>query len=233
MPDSSSDPQSPQIGTLAERSLHAAIKEWYAQPGDRFEVPIDGYVADLVRDDLLIEIQTGNFSKIRTKLSRLLDDHPVRVLHPIASNRWIVYQRKNGQQLRRRKSPKHGRVLDLFHELVYIPGLLAHPNLSIEAVLIHEEEVREESDRWSWRRKGWKTCDRRLLEVREQASFRSLEDFLRVIPETLPEPFTNRELATALNCNYNLAQKITYTLREAQALEVGGKRGNTLLYQKQ
>ena len=45
------------IGTLNEKPLHAGLKEWVARPGDAFEQPVDGYVIDIVRDDLLIEIQ--------------------------------------------------------------------------------------------------------------------------------------------------------------------------------
>jgi hypothetical protein len=220
------------IGTLGEKSLHAALKAWYSRPGDEFEVPVSGYIADLVRDGLLIEIQTRNFSAIRPKLARLLEDHPLRLLHPIAGDRWIVHLGSDGRQQTRRKSPKHGRILDIFNELVYIPDLIAHPNLAIEAVLIQEEEVRVESSRWSWRRRGWKSYDRRLLDVLDQACFTTLQDFQNVLPDPLPDPFSNRELASALDCSYNLAQKITYTLREADALYLAGKRGNSLLYRR-
>jgi hypothetical protein len=53
------------IGTLQETSLHSALKAWYARPGDRFEVFIDGFYIDIVRSELLIEIQTRNFSAIK------------------------------------------------------------------------------------------------------------------------------------------------------------------------
>jgi len=53
------------IGTLNEKSLHADLKKWYTQPGDQLEVPLDGYYIDIVRDDMLIEIQTRNFSSIK------------------------------------------------------------------------------------------------------------------------------------------------------------------------
>jgi hypothetical protein len=217
---------------LRETSLHAAIKSWYAQPGDEVEVPISGYIADLVRGDLLIEIQTRNFSAIRSKLSRLLTENPVRLLHPIARNRWIVYQGKHGESLARRMSPKHGRALDLFNELVYIPDLLTHPNLTIEVLLVEEEEIRQESGRWSWRRKGWKMTDRRLLGILERVCYHSLDELIAVIPASLPDEFTNRELASALACPYHTAQKITYTLREAGGLVQNGKRGNSLLYKR-
>ena len=61
-----------QIGTLNEKSLHAALKEWYALPGDRFEVAVDGFVADIVRGEQLIEIQTRSFPAMKRKLRRLL-----------------------------------------------------------------------------------------------------------------------------------------------------------------
>ncbi|HAX81656.1 MAG TPA: hypothetical protein DCY40_03685 [Actinobacteria bacterium] len=63
------------IGSLNEKPLHAALKEWYRRRGDLVEVATDGFVVDLVRAGLLIEIQTGSFAAMRRKLDRLLDAH--------------------------------------------------------------------------------------------------------------------------------------------------------------
>ena len=66
------------IGELRERSLHAGLKSWYALPRDRIEVPLEGYVIDLVRPPgTLIEIQTRGFAKLKRKLTRLVDS-PLR-----------------------------------------------------------------------------------------------------------------------------------------------------------
>ena len=65
------------IGLLNEKPLHASLKEWYAQPGDKFEVAVDRYVVDIVRHDLLLEIQTGSFASIKTKLKSLVDSHRI------------------------------------------------------------------------------------------------------------------------------------------------------------
>src|SRR5262245_44472884 len=68
------------IGVLREGPLHRALKAWLAGPGDRFEVHVDGFVIDLVRaDGELVEIQTGGFSPLRTKLDTLLDHHRIRI----------------------------------------------------------------------------------------------------------------------------------------------------------
>ena len=71
------------IGTLRETSLHATLKDWLSQPGDRLEVPLAGYLIDIERGSELIEIQTGNFSALKPKLKAILDDHLVRVVHPV------------------------------------------------------------------------------------------------------------------------------------------------------
>lgn len=218
------------IGTLTEKSLHASLKAWLAQPGDNFEVEVDGFVIDIVRNDVLLEIQTGNFSALKRKLATLLEHHPVHLLHPIAQQKWIVRQTEKGAEISRRKSPKRGRTEDVFTQLVYIPHLLPHPNLSLKVLLTHEEEILRDDGQGSWRRKRWSIHDRRLLNVVEQASFQSLDDFLALLPPDLPQPFTNANLAEVLACPPRLAQKITYTLRKAGAITAAGKQSRATLY---
>jgi len=53
------------IGTLNEGALHAQLKDWYRRRGDRVEQLVDGFVVDLVRGELLVEIQTGSFAPLR------------------------------------------------------------------------------------------------------------------------------------------------------------------------
>ena len=84
------------IGLLNEKPLHASLKEWYAQPGDRFEVAVEGFVIDIVRDALLLEIQTRNFAAIRSKLTSLARSHQIRLIYPIAQEKWIVKLDEDG-----------------------------------------------------------------------------------------------------------------------------------------
>ncbi len=222
---------SPHIGTLAEKSLHAGLKEWLVQPNDQLEVQVDGFVIDIVRGELLIEIQTRNFSALKRKLSKLLPNHKIHLLHPIAQEKWIVRQSTNGDPISRRKSPKRGRIEDIFNQLIYIPHLLTHPNLTIKVLLTQEEEILHNDGQGSWRRKRWSIHDRRLLNVVRQDTFKSFDDWLALLPPTLPQPFTNANLAKTLPCPPPLAQKITYTLRKIEAIEHVGKEGRSNLYQ--
>jgi hypothetical protein len=117
------------IGLLNERPLHVSLKEWYAQLGDQFEIAVDGFVIDIVRNDLLLEIQTGNFASIKSKLTSLVRSHQVRLIYPIAQEKWIVKLPKDdGGGVTRRKSPERGRVEHLFWEMVSFPQLLSNRN---------------------------------------------------------------------------------------------------------
>lgn len=220
---------SPGVGRLNETRLHAALKERYAEPGDRFETVVDGFVIDIVRGNRLIEIQTRGFAGMRRKLDRLLDAHPVRIVHPIPETKWIVKLASAGTPGSRRRSPKSGSVHDLFAELVSFPWLIDHPNLTIEVVMTAEEEVRRFDGR-SWRRKGWSVVDRTLLDVTGGYVVEGPSDLLALLPDTLRQPFTTEELATAIARPRRLAQRMAYCLRECALLEIAGKQGNALEY---
>ena len=229
-PNSEKPPRT--IGTLGETSLHAALKQWYAQPGDQTEQKIDGYYIDLVRGDLLVEFQTRQFSAIRAKLANLLDHHPVRLVYPLPREKWVVRQSADGAVLSRRRSPIRGSVFDVFRELIRIPHLLGHPNFSLEVLLVQVEDILQNDQKGSWRRKGWSIVDRRLLGVIDQAHFSSQADFIALLPGDLAESFTNADLAKTQHCRRDLAQKATYTLLRAGLLTRAGKKGNFVLYQR-
>ena len=224
-------PWMPGIGQLNEKPLHASLKEWYTRPGDRLEVAVDGFVIDIVRDDVLLEIQTGSFASIKSKLSRLAGAHPLRLIYPIAREKWIVkLARDGGDGESRRKSPKRGRVVDLFWEMVSFPRLLASPHFTLEVAMIREEEVRRYEGKRRWRSRGWGVVERRLLEVVERKLFREPGDWRELLPEGLPEPFTTRDLAEGLGISRPLAQKMAYCLRETGVLEVRSRRGRANSY---
>lgn len=219
------------IGQLNEKPLHAALKEWYARPGDQLEVPVDGYVIDIVRQSLLIEIQTRSFSAMKQKLAALLPHHPVRLVHPVAAQKWLVKMDPAGNQpLQRRKSPQSGGLESLFAELVSFPHLLAQPNFSLEVLLIHEEEVRRYEEGRAWRRRGWVTEERRLLEVVQQQCFHEPAELASLLPAALPTPFTTADLAAALGRPRRLAQQMAYCLRKMGVLAPAGKQSRSMLY---
>lgn len=223
-------PSAPTIGSLKETPFHAALKRLVSPPGSRFEVPVDGYVIDVVAPDLLIEVQTRSVGKLRPKLGALLPSHRVRLVIPLAECKWIEKRGPGGPGARRR-SPKRERPLHVFGELVGIADALAHPNLEIETVMTDQLEVREHEPGKAWRRRGWVVKGRELIAVNERRLFKGPADLCELLPP-FDEPFTSRELAERAAVPPRLAGQALYTLHRAGELERVGKRGNAYLYRQ-
>ena len=223
-------PTAPHIGTLNEKPLHASLKAWVAEPGDQFEVPVGRFVADIVRGSQLIEIQTGSTSPLKRKLNSLLRHHAVHLVIPIARQKTIITIDSEGAIVGSRKSPKHGELLDVFHQLVSLRDLLGDVNFSVEALLIHVEEIRRPRTTRKRRWKDWEVHERRLIEVFDHVTFHHPGDFLAAIPSTLEEPFTTADLAHAISRPRRIAQQIAYCLREMGALAVIDRKKKGILY---
>jgi hypothetical protein len=207
------------IGTYRESSLHVGLKDWYKLPGDLIEQRVGNYVVDIVRDGLLVEIQTGGFSGLKKKLGVLLDEFPIRVVYPVPFERWIIKQGVlDGGTGSRRKSPKKGTVYDAFRELVYIADSLAHPRFSLEILLIQEEVTWLQDGRGSWRRKGWSIADRHLKGVVSKLNFQSQHDYKALLPSSLPELFSAKEISKQLRIPPSLARKMVYCLRTLEII---------------
>ncbi len=216
--------------TMNEHSLHSAIKDWYSLPNDRFEVKIDGFIIDILRGDLLIEVQTKSFRAIKRKLSSLVENHQVRLIYPIPKRKWIVRITESGELVSKRKSPRRGKLVDLFYELVSIPNLIARENFSLEVLMIEEEEIRCNDGKGSWRRRGVSIKDRRLINVTDRVLFRNESDFLRFLPSDLKRTFTNRSLADLTGISIYLTRKMTYCLRKMGVIRTVDKNGRELIF---
>ncbi len=215
-----------------ESSLHSAIKNWYSLPMDRLEAEVDGYVIDIVRGNLLIEVQTDNFSAIRKKLRSLIKKHKVLLVYPIAKRKWIIRQAlTSSEAISRRRSPKKGRLTDVFDELMRMPDLVNEENFSLEVLMIEEEEIWCDDGKGSWRRRGASINDRKLVAVLERAKFKGKADFLRLLPRDLPQPLTNKSLAKSLGIPVRQSRRITYCLKKMGAMREIGKKGRELLFE--
>jgi hypothetical protein len=224
----------PAIGTMREGPLHAAVKALLAAacsgPGDRLEVPVGRFVIDLVRaDGELVEVQTGGFGALGSKLDALLDEHRMRIVHPVAAERRIVRVDDQGEVLAARRSPKRATVVAVFDQLVALPSLLTHPNLTLEVLLLREDHIRAArptTTRGRTRDPG----ERRLVELLDRVALRTPEDLLGALPALPREPFSTRELAAVLDCSTLLAQRAVYCLRAIGIVEPAGRRGRAPLH---
>lgn len=218
-----------------EFSLHRQLKEIYADAeGAQTEVAHDGFRIDVVRNDVLVEIQVASLSAIRDKVQRLLREHRVLVVKPIVRRKQLVWlNRRKGKVVRQRCSPKKGTLLDAFHELMYFTRVFPHKHLTLEIPLIDIEEWRYPGHgrRRRKRADSFQIQDRRLVDVHETTRLSSPADLRQLAKCRLPTPFHTGDLAKALGIERWFAQRIAYCFRHMQVARQVGKQRNALLYE--
>jgi len=216
-----------------ETSLHKQLKSLYGGPGAEFEVPVGKYRVDVVANGRLVEIQHGPLWAIRDKVRHLLREHRVTVVKPIVVRKRLVKRaRKGGQVVNRRVSPKRGRLLDLFDDLVHFTRVFPHRRLTLEVALVEIEEWRYPGHGRRRRRResDHQVEDQKLVEVRQTRRFRTGRDLAGVIECGLPDPFHTGHLAQSLDVPRPAAQRVAYCFRESGTARTVGKCGNAWLY---
>jgi hypothetical protein len=217
-----------------ETSLHRELKLFCAGAEARTEVRCGSYRIDAVVGQELIEIQHGSLAAIRDKIRRLLSEHTVRVVKPIVAGKLLVKRaRKNGRVVERRRSPKRGSVLDVFHELIYFTKVFPHPRLTLEIVLVDVEEWRYpgRGRRRRVRKGDFQVEDQKLVAIHDRQLLRTAGDLCLLAGCDLSTPFDTADLSRRLGVDRWVAQRVAYCLREMGAVQQIAKRGNTPIYQ--
>jgi len=215
------------IGTLSERSVHAVLKRYYGNEAAS-ELPLAGFVADILTDRGVVEIQTHNLRLLRRKLEAFLTLMPVTVVHPVAlRHRTIRIDLETGEVEKPRTLPRKGSVYEAFIELASIRDLLVHPNLRIVLPLIIVDDIRVKRPL----KKGSRLVDRTPSDLIDEIVIESPGDYRRFVPDDLPDPFTSEDFAEAAGIHRSLAQSFLLVADHLGLFARIGKTGNAWLYQ--
>ena len=221
------------IGTYKEKTLHAILKDYYAPDKSMQEISVDGYVADIYTGQEIIEIQTANFNKMRAKLNCFLPNYPVAVVYPIARIKYLSWiDEATGECSKPRKSPVKGSVYRAFVELYKIKSILSQENLCLCFPLLEVEEYRLLNG-WSQdKKKGSCRYDWIPRALLDEIRLEKPEDYLRLIPENLPEPFTALEFGKAVGEKKQIAGIVLHVLNYLNVLERCENRGRFYTYRR-
>lgn len=219
------------IGTLAEKTVHAVLKNYYAPDTDMHEIPIENFVADIYTGSEIIEIQTRSFHTMRRKLTAFLPLYPVTIVYPIPHIKWLSWiDEETGEVSKKRRSPKKGNPYQAFVELYRIRPFLTDPNLKFRFALLDMQEFRLLNG-WSRdRKKGSDRYDRIPETFVEEVRIDRREDYMQFIPYDIPEEFTAKEFAKCAKIPVSLAQTALLILTDLGIVERIGKSGRSYLY---
>jgi len=215
------------IGTLSEKVMHKTLKLYFDENTEHHEVELLGKIADIRNENGVIEIQTGQMSKLLPKLRAFLPEERVLLVHPIVAEKSVrYYERDTGEISQPRKSPRKKTVHDSALELYKLRELLLDKGLTVRLMLLYCEEFRLRDKRGRTEK-----LESIPMKILGEVDLYERSDYLVFLPNELGEEFTAKEYLKAIKSR---SRYDYYALR--LLVELGllsrEKKGRAFLYRR-
>ena len=217
------------FGTLNERTLHSAVKA-YIEPDRAFrEVAFGGFIADILRDGAITEVQTGSVTPLVKKLLRLPPEVPVTIALPIVREKTICMIDENGELISRRRSPKKSSFAESFYQLPRLLPLAGRDQLWLRLILLDADEYRSTLPVQRIGRRDCRRIDRIPTRIVEDRTLAFPGELAGLLPG-LPPVFTREELKRATRLSDRGMSGGLSALIKLGVVEQAGKDGRKNLY---
>ena len=191
------------ITTYMERDLHLSLKYKFCRDRSCHEIKVGRYVADVLSDGTVYEIQTGSFSPLRKKIEYYLNntDYKIVIVKPIAKNRRIYWlDEASGEILKApRLSSKHETLTSGISDLYYIRDFLGRERVSFCFPIMEIDEMRKLDGYGKNKKIRATSVDRIAGEIYSTEYINNVSDLAAAVLPLLPdEPFSRDELSKCL-----------------------------------
>ena len=221
------------VGTLGEKPIHRTLKYYIEPDKTKHEVKLCGFVADVLNEQGIFEIQTRAFDRLRKKLDSFLPEHHVTLVFPLIREKRLFWSDPmTGVTSPPRRVSKKGRLSDALSELSKIKKYLGNENLSFRIYVLSADEYRLLDGYGEERKKRatkFTVIPTELLEVLE---FGSLGELDALIPAELPERFTAKDFYKVIAMKGRRASFALSLCVELGFIAMVGKLGRAYVYEK-
>ena len=218
------------IGTYKEKTQHLILKHYFEPDPTFHEVSYHGFVADIHRDDNIIEIQTSSFGAMRRKLEVFLNDCDVTVVYPVPYRKTVSWIDADGNVSEPHRSPKRYTAAELLPNLIYILPYLQNPRLHFIVALLEVEEYRNLDGWGNGGKRGSTRYDRIPTKLCELVEIRSVLDLHKLLPFAVGETFSAEMLRKKAHFSNRAAYTAMRVLRETGAIAEERKESRTTFY---
>lgn len=221
-----------QIGTLNEKSIHSTLKKYYEEDESKHEININGYIADILNNGVITEIQTRDFSRLKSKLKAYIPEYKVRIVYPVNIVKYINWVDTVTQEvLERRKSPSRVSKQDIFKELYKIREFLREDKITFTVVLLQTEEYKY-LDGYGKNNKSHATkIDKIPTSIIDEINFSIVGGYEQFIPNTLKDKFNSKDFSKEAHCNIEIARITLLILTELGVVKRVGKENRSYTYE--
>ena len=225
------------ITTYMERDLHLSLKYKFCRDRACHEIKVGRYVADVLSEGTIYEIQTGSFSPLRKKLEYYLEntDYNVIIVKPIAKNRRIFWlDEASGDVVKApRLSSKHETLTSGISDLYYIRDFFGRERIKFCFVIMEIDEMRKLDGYGKNKKIRATSVDRIAGEIYSTQYINNSSDLAEAVLPLLPdEPFSRDELSKCLKLKGLKLWSAQKLLLELELLTCR-KDGRKLVFEKQ
>ena len=241
------------IGTYCEKRLHKPLKHFLCPDEKRHEVRIrpdgtahtereenaksesgkGGFIADIFKNDEIIEIQTGSFYPMKKKIEFYLErtNYEITVAYPMAAIKWILWiDTQDGSIGKRTKSPKKCVASDILPELFWLSKCLSNERLHFKILLLEIEEYRL-LDGWSDdKKRGSNRYERIPISLVDEVDFVAPDFAQALVLKGLDDNFTSKDFSSHTRLR---GRKLSHSLKllsDCGVIERGEKNGRLYTY---
>lgn len=241
------------IGTYSEKRLHKVLKHYFCPDETCHEVRIrpdgsavmerkgdskaesgrGGFIADIFKDEKIIEIQTGSFYPLKKKIEFYLSktDYEITVVHPLAAVKWISWiSTEDGSVSGRKRSPKKCAAFEVLPELFWLSEWLGNPRLHFKIMLLEIDEFRILNGWSADKKKGAERYERVPTALLDEVDFCAPDFAKALIPQGIGDNFTASHFSKITKLK---GRKLSYTLKllcQCGAIDRGEKAGRSYTY---
>lgn len=234
------------IGTLSEKQMHAAIKQFICPDQSKHEVKIQNsplyiqsenqknrkFVADVLDSSTIYEIQTGGFAPLKEKIRWILDNttYNIILIHPMPECLYVSYIEEDGKITPRRKSNRSKKLKHIVGELYHIKEFIENPRFTLIALMIEADQYRRRtSTKKRTKTKKYETIPSSLIRAH---IFSSSDDYKVFLPDTLEGEFTVKQFSAKSGILGLDSYSAVKLLCELGHLEECGTIGRAKAYKK-
>lgn len=188
------------IGTLAEKRMHAIIKQFLCDDPACQEVKLNGtrFVSDIRIGNEIYEVQTGSFFPMKKKIAYYLEhtDCTVTVVHPIPVLRWSSWVDPKSMEISPRKRVTRAcRPSDLLPELWWLAPHLQNARLRFCLLLLETQDFKLLDGSSPDRKRHATHYERIPLSLQGELHFSCPAELSALIPSDLPAHFTVKQFS--------------------------------------
>lgn len=213
-----------EIGTLSEKTVHAALKNYFGNE-EYQEIKVGSFYADVKVPEGIFEIQTRQFYTQKRKLEAFLPENRVCMVYPVKYGsvlHWI--DPETGEISKGRKSPKTNMGYGIFHELYGIREYVGHENLSFCLLYYESDEYKYLNGYGRDRKIRAHRADGIPNRLVAEVNLCSPEDYLIFIPpELFEKEFGSAEFAGLSGTDKGTARMTLLMLRELGLVKIVGR----------